>query len=353
MTINLKDFLSVMGLGRDDYAKRDLVNHFLEEMKKGLWGAPGSLAMLPAFIDPGRVPLMLEKPVIVIDAGGTHLRIGLASPGQGGPDIVLQGNYPMPGIKQAISQQQFYKTLTQYLEPVLHESNRIGFCFSYPIAMQPDHDGRLLHWSKGIHISGMEGKLVARGLQRHLYLAGFGKKKIVLLNDAVSALLACLAVAKNASGYLGVILGTGFNIAYVEENQNIAVIQKKRGKQIINIEPGSFTGHPQGPVDVELDRDTYKQGNASFEKMVAGAYLGNICQRLFLKAAEQQLLSRGAITWLKKTQPFDTVQASYLLNRNETEKRLNKNDLIHMKTIAQAVVERAAFLASCAICAAI
>ena len=138
------------------------------------------------------------------------------------------------------------------------ESKHIGFCFSYPVEMFPDKDGRVLYFSKEIKAARSGRPVDRRRPQRALGLLGSThKQQIVLLNDTVATLLAGRvdAAGHTYDSYIGFILGTGTNTAYVEQNRNIAKAKNLPAgrSQIINIESGAFGGVPRGKVDLQLD----------------------------------------------------------------------------------------------------
>ncbi|QBG47578.1 hypothetical protein EGM51_09290 [Verrucomicrobia bacterium S94] len=175
------------------YEPEELLANFLEEMEKGLNGEESSLAMIPAFVGAsGKVPA--GKPVAVIDAGGTNLRVCIARFNEAG-DVELEGfsKQPMPGRFEEKSKTEFYQVLVDALEPMKDDFDSIGFCFSYPAEIKPDFDGRLLHWTKEIKIPELVGQHVGAGLIEALEARGITGKKVVLLNDTVACLLAGLS----------------------------------------------------------------------------------------------------------------------------------------------------------------
>ena len=68
------DFLQRHGLSVDSVDVGGLVDGFLAEMELGLAGRPASLAMLPTYLSADR-PIPANTPVLVLDAGGTNLRV--------------------------------------------------------------------------------------------------------------------------------------------------------------------------------------------------------------------------------------------------------------------------------------
>ena len=77
---------------------RAVLADFQAQMDAGLAGIDSSLAMIPTFIDPHR-PIPAMKPVVVMDAGGTNLRIcTVAFADDGTPNIDDFTRHRMPGI---------------------------------------------------------------------------------------------------------------------------------------------------------------------------------------------------------------------------------------------------------------
>jgi hexokinase len=139
-----------------------------------------------------------------------------------------------------------------------------------------------------------------------------GDLKFVVLNDTVGALLAGRAAhgARRYSRYVGFVLGTGLNCAYVEANDRV----RKRGdlpaggRQIINVESGAYGRVPRGAIDLALDANSAEPGNYQLEKTISGAYLGALCLRGFHAAAEEGLFSDGASDCLRSWPRLETPE---------------------------------------------
>ena len=186
-------WLKEQGLSAEAYDAERLLAGFLSEMEKGLNGTGSSLAMIPAYVGiNGEVKA--GKPVAVIDAGGTNLRIGMARFDESGKIGLLNfSKQPMPGRDRQTTAAEFYKVLVDALEPMKEEFENIGFCFSYPATILPDLDGRLLYWTKEIKIPELVGRRIGEGLVEALKTRGITGRQVVILNDTVAALLAGLA----------------------------------------------------------------------------------------------------------------------------------------------------------------
>ncbi|OVE73386.1 hypothetical protein BVX94_04050 [bacterium B17] len=290
----MDEFLKAHGLSADNVDIDRLLGDFRSEMEKGLAGEDSSLAMIPTFIDVDKdVPA--GEPVIVIDAGGTNLRIATITFGDDGkPQIDDFSKYQMPGIERELTADEFFGQLAEYLRPVIGKSDKIGFCFSYPAEIAPDRDGKLIRWTKEIKVPSVVGEYIGKGLLGALGEAGEGKK-IAILNDTIATLLAGKATAAGQSyeSYIGFILGTGTNMAYVEKNSNITKRNDldAAGSQAINVESGNFGLAPRGDLDEELDADTLIPGEHKFEKMISGLYISNIMLRSLKAAVAEGLFS--------------------------------------------------------------
>jgi hexokinase len=71
-------FLERVGLDPESVDVERMLADFHAEMEAGLAGKPSSLAMIPTYLS-ADVEVPADKPVIALDAGGTHLRIALVS----------------------------------------------------------------------------------------------------------------------------------------------------------------------------------------------------------------------------------------------------------------------------------
>jgi hexokinase len=349
-------FLSDQGMYHGDISMQRTCNAFLAEMDKGLAGRKSSLAMLPTYIETEQdVPR--NKPVIVMDAGGTNFRVATVTFGRGGEAEITDFKvYPMPGIKAEVSKDDFFGTMAGYVSGIVGKSRNVGFCFSYPIEMSPTKDGRVLYFSKEIKAPEVVGRRVGEGLGQALREMGIPQKKhFVLLNDTVATLLAGRADAsgRRFETYIGFILGTGTNTSYVERNANIlkAADMDRDRSQIVNIESGAFGKAPRGEIDKQIDAASVGPGINIFEKMISGAYLGPVCQATALAAAKSGLFSKqvaGRLTGIAAS----TKDVSSFLARPEggsdsLSKALNdapEEDVVTMYYLVDALVERAAKL---------
>ncbi|NTW71425.1 MAG: hexokinase [Eubacteriaceae bacterium] len=291
-------FLADNGMSPFDIDFKKETRLFTEEMIKGLEGRDSSLKMIPAFIDPSSI-LENDKPVIAIDAGGTNFRRALITHKNNSLQVDEFQGFPMPGMRDKISSDEFFDTMIGYLKPILDKSERIGFCFSYPVEILPSKDGIILGLTKEIKVDGIIGIELGQEINRRLEVSGIkGDKKVVVLNDTTACLLSGKAMSKGKKfdSYIGLILGTGTNTCYIERNENVkksGCLKENPGETLINLESGGYAGIKNGKIDQLADRKTINPGEHIFEKMISGAYLGAMVLETLKRASEEEFISSG------------------------------------------------------------
>ena len=293
--------------------RQALLGAFLSDMEKGLRGEPSSLMMIPTYVGvDGKIPAGAKA--AVLDAGGTNFRGGIVSIP---PKIEERRNQPMPGTKGPVDVEAFYAPFAEELKRLegLATVEKAGWCFSYAAEATPDLDARLLHWTKNIEAPEIVGQYVGRELR-----ARSGVKAIAVVNDTVATLLAAKAVEgdNTYSSYIGFILGTGTNTAYVERNANITKVPglDPDGSMIINAESGSFDKAPHSAFDAAADAKSGNPGLGLLEKKIAGAYLGPLGLEIYKAAAKEGMFSAKAAAAVLglgalETMDFDNFCASY------------------------------------------
>lgn len=328
---------------------------FIDEMSRGLQARPSSLPMIPTYIETARDVPRGEK-VIALDAGGTNLRVALVGfDGKGAPVVEGLARHRMPGVDSAIGREEFFQALAGFVLPLAGKASRIGFCFSYPAEILPQKDGRLIHFTKEIKAQGVDGQLIGAGLAHALTAAGApGQPRIVLINDTVTTLLA----GRNAlpgrrfDSFVGVVCGTGFNVAYVESNALIAKTPglDRSGSQVVNTESGSYGRDSLGAVDEGFDATTINPGRYRHEKTISGAYLGALCLFAAQRAALDGVLGPVAAPVLAGVAGLTTRELNdFLLDPDNTgtplgaaAARLPPGSAAALYSVCDAVVERAA-----------
>merc|ERR1719198_753354 len=85
---------------------------------------------------------------------------------------------------------------------------------------------------------------------------------------------------------MGVILGTGTNAAYVEKTANVGKWSgPPSDEMVINTEWGNLDMRAyMNAYDVAIDAASDAPGLQTFEKMISGMYLGELCRRTVIDA---------------------------------------------------------------------
>ncbi|NLA84122.1 MAG: hexokinase [Clostridiales bacterium] len=354
----VRDFLKKYDM---DYDRIDIVKEvevFIEDMQNGLDGKPGYLDMLPTYI-PMSEEIPSNEPVVVMDAGGTNFRVAVVHFDENKKPVISDfAKYSMPGMKKEVTRDEFLQTVVNYLKPVINKSNKIGFCFSYPIEIQPNGDGKPLRFSKEIKISGLVGEPLGELILNALKEAGYTEdKKIVLLNDTVSTLLGGKAAYddRNFDSFIGFILGTGTNTCYIEEGKNIEKLNDSKDQyrnMLINTESGAYRRAPYGKMDEEFDKTTVNPNDALFEKKISGAYLGGLAHVVLKYAMDEGLFSdEFKKLYTDRVDELTTIDLNFFLRwpfgdniLAEICKETGQKDRITLYHLFDCLMERAAKL---------
>ena len=345
----------------------------LYDMEEGLNADPvnppgqgPALDMIPTWAAPPE-----ESPrntsVIVIDAGGTNFRSCLVTFDENGnTDIGDMQKTRMIATDREYGKKEFFDTIAANIDYLKNKATRIGFCFSWPMTIQPNGDGRVTEFSKEVKAKEVVGSLIGENLVCALKDRGWNPiEKITLLNDTTAALLAGASSATNGKAYdsyVGFILGTGMNAAYIEYESIAKIAGKNIGSaQIVVCESGKCNKIPQSKFDEELDATTTSPGLFGYEKKCSGAYLGPLGKIVLQKAAGDGLFSddvSASLTKLATLELKDMDQLFYTPYRTDTTlgailETGTETDREMVYRLLDAVVERSARLAAANIAAAI
>ena len=351
-----EEFLESNGFVSQMLDRSALVSAFIREMEAGLKGEPSSLAMIPTYVSPSG-ELCRDTPVAVLDAGGTNLRAGTVSFPQGSCEAKIEHleKSVMPGTAGHVSPDDFYGTFAAHLErtkPFVSDP-AVGFCFSYACEAAPDGDAKLLHWTKQIQAPEIVGQWIGSELRKRL---SFSPSKILVLNDTVTTLLAgkvCERPGQRFSAYIGFILGTGTNVAYVQKTAGIAKLRPGDYpvEMIVNSESGGFSKIAQSKFDVAMDAKSLDPGKQIFEKMISGAYLGNIGLEIFKAAAKAGFFTEAASRQIAAMPSLENMHLDNFCAKfdcgcpNPLDKVFaDSNDAAMARRLAMPVFERAAIL---------
>ncbi len=296
MSITLSAFLDKYCLSAGVYDAKTEIVRFREEMEKGLQGKNSSLFMIPTFLSPEAAKVE-DETVIVLDAGGTNLRVGAVTFRNGVAAEVDFQKYPLPGTDRTLTAEAFFDAVAEKLAPYLDRGTKVGFCFSYVAQCMENRDAKLVAFCKEVKVTGAEGVEICRSLDQAIRRRGITKKySYVQLNDTVATLLGGMAASDRSAydGYIGFILGTGTNGCYAERTDRITKYTGKAytaSTMIVNMESGCYAGFRKGELDGRIDAASAIPGDHPAEKLISGAYLGKILMAALKQAAHDGILS--------------------------------------------------------------
>jgi len=172
---------------------------------------------------------------------------------------------------------------------------------------------------------------------------------------------------------LGVILGTGFNISYLENNcsriekwnEERLAKYKDVKNVIIDVECGAFGDNGcidfvKTDIDLSVDADSLFPKSFSFEKLFSGKFMGDIVRRIFKELVKQGILCNGKVTKELETQGILRSSVVQAVDNDETTKEAesamkilgysngdyNVDDFTSLKYICRVITVRCACLVS-------
>lgn len=347
MSPYLEAFLEEHKISPDSVDIEKVCAFKLSEMKKAVNGSQTSIAMLNSYCKPvSSIPV--NRKVAVIDAGGSNLRTCTVYFNEGLEPVF--DNYSlaaMPGVGSKTSAAQFFNVLADHVERLIDQVDTVGFCFSYAAEITEDHDGVPFLMSKEIKVPDLVGKHLGKELFKVLASRGINMtgKKIIVMNDTVTTLLAGLPYAEKTGcdGCVGFILGTGTNTAcmgingiYNEESANLSL--------------------RLGDIDKKFTDKTQDPDSHLLEKMVGGAYLGPLALEVIQAAARERFFSPFFAESALKTETLTTEEMSNFISDKPSPLDMfvdNEEDQRNLKDILSAFVERAGKLSAANLAASV
>ncbi|KAL0636181.1 hexokinase [Maublancomyces gigas] len=270
-----------------------IVDVFVEELKKGLATEGSTIPMNPTWVI-GYPTGDETGTFLALDMGGTNLRVcEVELPEEKGQYDIYQSKYRLPEEIKCGTGEQLFDYIAECVKQFLianHEGQDIselkelylGFTFSYPCTQNAIDHGILQRWTKGFDIEGVEGHDVVPMFEAALERKGVPIKITALVNDTTGTLIA--SAYTDGTTKIGCIFGTGCNAAYMEEMGCIPKLAHMKLDPTlpiaINCEWGAFDNEhrilPRTTYDIHIDKHSPRPGQQTFEKMVAGLYLGEI-----------------------------------------------------------------------------
>lgn len=268
----------------------EIAEQFEHRVIEGLQTPQQELLCLPTYIPITTIPP--QGRALVMDFGGTNVRAAV---------VVLQGKkliIEQGPVKKSIPLQRgvpmeretfldSFSELITSLDPP--QDLPLGYCFSYPAESTPDGDARLITWTKELFVKDTVGEKVGNMQLEHVvgYTPPVRCSHVVVVNDTVASLLSGLVTAE-ADGYIGLIVGTGKNMATIMEPEAIPKLPGElswKEPLPVNLESGSFTPPYLTEWDDRLDAESKNPGHNRLEKAVSGVYLATLLKTISPESA--------------------------------------------------------------------
>jgi hexokinase len=316
---------------------KDVVARFREELNVGLSKDGQNIPMNLAWTG---LPKGDEKgTILTLDLGGTNLRVckvTLHGDREGAEEKseLDQEQYKLPQDLKTGNAEGLWTFIADKLEDFVRDRKLdneyskdnpmpLGFTFSYPATQESIDHAVLQTWTKGFDIEGVEGEDVAKQLREKIKAKGLPFELICVINDTVGAMIAS---AYNDPGTIvGAIFGTGCNAAYMATLSDIKKLPKNDdrasafngGKMAINCEYGAFdNAHrvlPLTKYDKQIDIESPRPGEQTFEKLSAGLYLGEIFRLILVDLADRKLVFESQdVSKLREPYTVDTGFLSHI-----------------------------------------
>ncbi len=319
---------------------------FKDTMESGLKGEKTCLKMLPSYI--GK-PTGQEKGVFMtMDMGGTNLRCTKFKIENGNFEklgeikeklINKEKNFDL--TKAEITADKLFGFMAECMESITEpgESMYLGNTFSFPCRQEGINEAYLIHWTKEIATSGVEGQNINKLLADALKARNINIEPVAVLNDTVGTLLVAMYSYQEAD--VGSIMGTGHNTCYLENNHPL-----NGGKMIVNLESGNYNiGLPVTKYDEVIDKNSQMPGLQLLEKMVSGYYMGSLVKEVCKDLHNSKVIFTSSASDIDTffNQNFNALMVeNFILYPSKTSEQYNctMEDAEIIKAVSQAILKR-------------
>lgn len=284
---------------------RKIQDVFISEMNKGIHLQPSSLQMENTYI-PELLDGTEEGLYLALDLGGTNFRVLLLELAHGAPVRQEVKRYYIGSELRVGSAIPLFDYLAECVSDFVIAQGLqdvelpLGFTFSFPMIQHSLDAGILVTWTKTFNCPDSVNKDIVKLLREALDRRGDTKVKVVaVLNDTTGTLVQGSTLDHNVA--IGLILGTGSNACYLERADRVEHWETERHGErevIIDIEWGAFGDN--GVLDfIKTDFDRENDANSlivnsfTFEKYIAGKYLGEVVRVILVRLINEGLLFIG------------------------------------------------------------
>ncbi|GAA6085288.1 hexokinase-4 isoform X1 [Tachysurus ichikawai] len=320
--VNMVDqILSEFQLSKEDL--KEVMRRMQREMNRGLrveTHEEASVKMLPTYVC--STPEGSEVgDFLALDLGGTNFRVMLVVVGEdedrGWKVETKHRMYSIPEDAMTGTAEMLFDYIAECISDFLdkhhikHKKLPLGFTFSFPVRHEDLDKGILLNWTKGFKASGAEGNNVVGLLRDAIKRRGdFEMDIVAMVNDTVATMISCYY--EDRSCEVGMIVGTGCNVCYMEEMHSVELVEGEEGRMCVNTEWGAFGGNGELEdfrleYDRVVDESSINPGKQLYEKLISGKYMGELVRLVLMKLVNEDLLFNGKASDILKTRgSFET-----------------------------------------------
>ena len=318
----------------------ELARRMTARIEDRLAGRPSSLKVLESHA--GHPTGAEAGKALVVDWGGTNGRAVLLGLDRGDCEELEQSVHLFGEADRTGPVATVLDNLAACVAEVAPagESLPLALVYSFPARLEARDRAIALPLTKGWNPIGLEGADVVQLFREALRERGLGRVQVeVVANDTVAPMLLSTwrrraADPAAAATDLGLILGTGTNLAVDLGDTGIR-----------NLESGNFddVGSVANRFDDALDTETDEPppGAQRFEKLISGAYLGQLAARVVSKLAATRS------PWVQ------VLRAAWMESRGQPTRHLSRwiteQPGTPLAWLAVAIGRRAARLAAAAV----
>jgi hexokinase len=180
-----------------------------------------------------------------------------------------------------------------------------------------------------------------------------------ILNDTTGTLVQGAYLDKSTG--IGLILGTGSNACYIEKAEKVLSWEGERPPDvtevIIDLESGAFGDNGvldfvKTEFDTQVDNNSLLVGSFTFEKYIAGKYLGELVRVIIVRLHQEKLLFTGELPPALLTKnTFTTrfvsfIEEDSINNKTENTKAILEEMEVDFDLEDVALVKHVCFLAT-------
>ena len=241
-----------------------MIAAFQSEMRNGLDGDRGSIAMNPSFVS--RPSGAESGRFVTLDLGGTNVRATVVEISRGALNVLKHDSFRLASATGTAS--DLFDPMARFLGEVLEDDGEysLGFIFAFPMNQTGIRSGSLSKWTKELNFDGVEGNDAVALLERAVADAAGAFPVLTrltvgaLANDTVGVLAAGAYLDPRCD--MGLIVGTGANMAVTVPTHmtggHLPPAPGRPGEMVINMECGNFDGvrSIQTTYDRRLDAES-------------------------------------------------------------------------------------------------